>query len=203
MSSISSFLTGTKILEERRSEYNGNLKVVKTWGMGTYIQANGLTQSGGIVEKIWKQTLRKIHNSKFIIHNSLILGLGGGTAAKLIRNFWPEAKIVGVEIDPTMIELGKKYLGLDEAKVDIKIMDANKFKLGSYNLVIVDTYFGDKYVDLIKSDLLKSKIVVFNRLYYGNNKVEAVKFGKKLKRIFGRVDCFYPEANLMFFCYNS
>ena len=45
-------MLGIKILEERESKYNGHLRVVKTLGMGIYIQADGLTQSGGIVERI-------------------------------------------------------------------------------------------------------------------------------------------------------
>ena len=55
---------GIKILEESESKYNGHLKVVRSLGLGTYIQANGLTQSGGIVETFWRQTLKKIQNSK-------------------------------------------------------------------------------------------------------------------------------------------
>lgn len=68
-------MIGTKIFEERRSKFNGNLRVVKSFGLGIYIQANGLTQSGGIVEKFWDQTLRKIKNEK--PKNVLVLGLGG------------------------------------------------------------------------------------------------------------------------------
>ena len=191
---------GTKILEERTSKYNGNLKVVKTFGMGTYIQVNGLTQSGGIVEQIWRATLNKLGNEE--MENCLILGLGGGTLAKLLRKKYPDAKITGVEIDPMMIELGKKYLRLDDFNIDIKIQDANKFKLKGYDLVIIDTYLGDKYVDLLDDDLLESKIVIFNRLFYGDKKEEALKFGKKLERLFNKVDVYYPTANLMYICYN-
>jgi len=191
---------GTKILETRRSKYNGDVKVLKTWGMGTYIQCNGLTQSGGIVEQIWKSTLKKIKSNDF--NKILILGLGGGTLAKLLRKKYPSAKITGVEIDPIMIELGKKYLRLDDFNVDIKIQDADSFKLKGYDLVIIDTYLGDKYVDLFNKDLLESKVVVFNRLFYGNKKKEALKFGKKLERLFKKVDVYYPTANLMYICYN-
>ena len=191
---------GTKILETRRSKYNGDVKVLKTWGMGTYIQCNGLTQSGGIVEQIWKSTLKKIKSNN--IENILILGLGGGTLAKLLRKKYPSAKITGVEIDPIMIELGKKYLRLDDFNVDIKIQDADSFKLKGYDLVIIDTYLGDKYVDLFNKDLLESKVVVFNRLFYGNKKKEALKFGKKLERLFKKVQVYYPTANLMYICYN-
>jgi spermidine synthase len=206
---------GTKVLEEKKSKYNGHLRVVKTLGMGTYIQADGLTQSGGIVEQIWKSTLRKLHNSKFIIHNSLILGLGGGTVAKLIKKYWPEAKITGVDIDPIIVELGRKYLGLGKIDVDTKIVDAQNFLASlitirdRFDLVVVDLYNGDKfpekfetenYVQLMRTVLSSNGMAVFNRLYYGDKRPQAVKFGRKLEKIFGRVEWFYPEANVMLIC---
>ena len=129
-------MLGTSVLEERESEYNGHLKVVRTFGMGNYIQAEGLTQSGGIVESIWKSALKQVKEKE--VNSILILGLGGGTLAKLLRKKYPNAKITGVEIDPIMIELGKKYLDLDKYDIDIKIEDTNKFKFDEYDLVIVD-----------------------------------------------------------------
>ncbi len=190
-------MLGTKILEERESKYNGHLKVVKTLGMGTYIQAGGLTQSGGIVETIWKSTLKQIKDNS---ENILILGLGGGTLAKLLRKKYPKAKITGVEIDPIMIELGKKYLDLDKYNIDIKIVDANKFKIEKYDLLIVDTYFGDKVAEIAGSDPAMAEITVFNRLYFGDKRPDTVRFGNNLEKIFKKVTWFYPEANLMFIC---
>jgi len=189
---------GTKILEEKDSKYNGHIRVLKTLGMGTYIQCDGLTQSGGIVEQIWKSTLKKIKSNDF--NKILILGLGGGTAAGLIRKKYPNAKIIGVEIDPIMIELGKKYLRLDDFNIDIKIEDAKKSKIGGNDLVIIDTYLGDKFIEISKSGPAMAKLTVFNRLYYGDKKKEALEFGEKLKKIYEKVETFYPTANVMFFC---
>lgn len=196
-----------KILEERKSEFNKNVKVVRSLGYGTYIQVSGLTQSGGIVESIWKETLRKIKKEK--IKSVLILGLGGGTVAKLVKKYWPESKIVGVEIDTAMIELGKKYLGLKD--IEIIIQDAygyiknNKEK---YDLVIVDLYIGDEFPKKFEEEgflklLTKNKLVIFNRLYYGDKRKEAIKFGNKLGMIFSKINWFYPQANLMFICWNQ
>lgn len=208
-------MIGTKILEEKKSKYNGDLRVVKTFGMGTYIQSGGLTQSGGIVETIWKQTLRHLKSEKQKIKKVLILGLGGGTVAKLIRKKYPEAKITGVEIDPVMIELGKKYLELDD-ETKIKIQDAFDYlshlsnsKPEFFDLIIIDLYNGDKfpkqfetedYIHLVGLHLSRSGTAIFNRLYYGDKRPQAVKFGNKLKKYFGNVEWFYPEANLMFLC---
>lgn len=198
-------MLGTKILEERDSKFNGHLKVVRTFGMGNYIQAEGLTQSGGIVESIWKSTLKQIKEKE--INSILILGLGGGTLAKLLRKKYSNAKITGVEIDPLMIELGRKYLDLDKYDIDIKIEDTNKFKFDEYNLVIVDMYSGDNFPKEFENEeflkkLSKFPIVIINRLYYGDKRPDTVRFGNKLEKIFKKVVWHYPEANLMFICNN-
>lgn len=202
------FLSGTKVIEEVDSPINGKIRVVKSLGFGTYIQVDNLTQSGGVVYEVWWNTLRKITHYPLSINHCLILGLGGGSAAKLVKKFWPEAKITGVDIDPVMVELGKKYLGL--SKINVVIEDAKKFVTNckeKYDLVLVDTYLGDKYPKKFESDeflksvrrlLFNGGIAVFNRLYFGEKRPKAVKFGKKLEKVFGKVEYVYPEANIMF-----
>ena len=202
-------MLGTKILEERKSEYNGNIKVVRSLGFGTYILVGGLTQSGGIVTDIWRNTLRKIYNSGFKIQTVLILGLGGGTVAKLVGKYWPKSKVTGVEIDRVMVELGEKYLVIGNVKVIIG--DAYEFIKKNkeiYDLVIVDLYIGDKFPEKFEEEeflrkLTKNKLVVINRLYFGEKRKEAVVFGNKLEKIFMNVEWFYPPANVMFLCYNK
>lgn len=199
-------MLGTRILEERKSKFNGNLRVVKSFGLGTYIQSDGLTQSGGIVETFWKQTLKKVKNSS-TVSRVLVLGLGGGTIIKLIKNNWPDAKITGVDIDPLIVELGRKYLGLNGANLQIKIQDAAKPISGLFDLVIVDLYQGDKYPKKFEDrEFLKMlsshKLVIFNRLYYKEKKTEAEKFGQKLKKVFKKVESFFPITNIMFICSN-
>lgn len=200
-------MLGIKVLEERKSKFNGDIKVVRSLGFGTYIQVNGLTQSGGIVETFWNETLRKLRKEK--LNNILILGLGGGTVAKLIRKYWPKSEIIGVEIDPVMVELGTRYLALDTSKTKIIIQDAFDYCLmpNVYDLVIVDLYAGDEFPKKFEQEeflkrLTKNKLVIFNRLYFREKRKEAVKFGNKLEKIFRKVEWFYPQANLMFFCYN-
>ncbi len=204
MTSFSSFTMGSKVLDETKSKFNGNIKVLKTFGLGTYIQVDGLTQSGGIVESIWKSTLKMIKNEN--IKSILILGLGGGTVAKLSQKIWPEAKITGIDIDPVIVELGKKYLDLKNVRV--KIGDAYNFNTKGYDLVIVDVYKGFDYPEKFEDEkflkkLSKNKLVIFNRLYFGDKRPNAVKFGLKLKKNFPKVEYFYPEANLMFICSNE
>lgn len=195
-------------MEEIDSPINGRIKVVKSLGLGTYIQVDNLTQSGGVVYEVWRTVLKKISHQPLTVNHCLILGLGGGSAAKLVKKFWPEAEITGIDIDTVMVELGKKYLGLSQ--INVVIGDAKKFVTNckeKYDLVLVDTYLGDKFPKKFESDeflksvrrlLFNGGIAVFNRLYFGEKRPEAVKFGKRLEKVFEKVKYVYPEANIMF-----
>ena len=225
MNKISNFLAGIKVLEEVDSPINGKLTVIKSIAFGTYIQAGGLTQSGGIVKWIWDKTLKKVKNeatasqTTLKVQNCLILGLGGGSLVELTYKYWPDAKITAVDVDESIVELGKKYLGLEAQKTEIIIADAfdslnkqnskDKRLNSRYDLILIDLYNGDKYPDkfetenyleLVKSHLTNEGVAVFNRLYYDEKRPQAVKFLKKLEKIFSNVDVYYPEANVMFVC---
>src|SRR4030043_1515061 len=117
MINFGSLLTGTKILDEVDSPINGKITVLKSVGLGTYLQVGGCTKSGGILVDIWKSAVKKIHERKPAVNSCLILGLGGGTVAKLVMKNWPDAVITGVDFDPVIVELGKKYLGLGGVRV--------------------------------------------------------------------------------------
>lgn len=200
------------ILDEQVSAVNGKLTVVWEIGLGKHIKVGGITQSGGVVELIWKNTLKKIRNQKRVFQKILILGLGGGSIAKVSRKFWPGSQITGVEIDPLIVELGNKHLGLAKIGVKVKIDDALEFCKeckDKFDLICIDTYVGDqfpkkfedeKFLKLILKLLNKNGIAVFNRLYYGEKRPQAVRFGKKLEGIFPKVLWHYPEANVMFIC---
>jgi len=213
------FLIGTKVVEEHDSFVNGTIKVIKSLGFGTYIQVGGLTQSGGVVTDVWRTTLRKVKSKKEKVKGCLILGFGGGSAAGLVRKYWPEAKITGVDIDSVMVELGRKYLGLKDYKTEIVIADAYGFcrklktKNGKFDLILVDTYCGDIFPKKFESDsfirlifklLSKEGIAVFNRLYYGEKRSQAMRLMKKLGGVIGEKNVMplYPQANIMFICKN-
>jgi len=218
MGKLIDFLSGTKVLEKVKSPINGEIEVIRSLAFGTYIQVANLTQSGGILFDVWKKPLKKVAGSKKQVASVLILGLGGGTVVKLVKKFWPEAKITGVDLDPIMIELGKKYLGLDEKVVEISISDAFNF-LATYDsqhttkfdLILIDLYVGDdfpkkfeseNYIQLVRTVLASGGIAIFNRLYYGEKRPEAMRFAAKLEAVFPKVKYFHPEANVMFLCYN-
>ncbi len=215
MNRAGDLLGGRKVLAEVESPINGKLTVIRDLAWGIYLKADGTTQSGGVVRDVWKSTLKKLKKQIPNVKTCLILGLGGGSAAKLVRKFWPEAQITGVEIDPIMIKLGKKYLGLDKTKTEIIIQDAFEFctvhssLLTDYDLILIGIYVGDRmpekfeqkrFLQLVSSLLNKGGVAVFNRLYYGEKRPQSARFGEKLEKFFPRVKAITPEANIFFVC---
>lgn len=208
------WLEGRQVLSRVNSPINGELVVVRDLAFGTYIHGGGLPQSGGLAEAIWRSSLNKFE-SDFVPTSILIVGLGGGSIAKISRKKWLDAKITGVDIDEVIVELGKKYMKLDQSNVEIHIKDAEDFikeKIATdtkYDLVCFDTYvkqdFPEKFETLafikhVKSLLAKDGRVVFNRLYGPEERNAAIDFEKTLEKVFGKVDRLFPEANIMFVC---
>lgn len=207
--------TGSRVLEEVDSAINGKIKVIQSIAWGNFVQVGNLTQSGGVLADVWRHTLKKVKHQKLDVKSCLILGLGGGSAARLVKKHWPDAKITGVELDPVMVDLGMKYIGLKATDVDIKVKDALLFckkeiKEGKkYDLILIDIYVGDKipemfegedFIKNVKELLITNGTAVFNRLCYDQKRGEALFFGKKLEKIFSSVVTVYPAANVMFVC---
>jgi spermidine synthase len=215
MGKLENFLSGAKILEEVESPINGRLTVMRDLAWGVHIQADGVTQSGGVAEKVWHASLKETKKIKPEVKKCLILGLGGARVVKVIKKYWPEIAITGVEIDQTMVDLGKKYMGLKESEVKIVIEDAMKFvkrqtkKREKYDLILVDMYVGDtvpekfvipSFYKMTKELLEDNGVVIINRLYYGEKRKLADRTHEDLKRIFPKVTTVFPEANIMFIC---
>lgn len=76
--------------------------------------------------------------------DALILGMGTGTFAKQVRYYFPDIKTEGVEIDPAIDALAKKYFDLTDDDARVYINDGRTFlKTGDarmYDLIMVDAY---------------------------------------------------------------
>lgn len=143
------------------------------------------------------------------------MGLGGGGIAKIVRKNWPNVKITGVDIDPVIVDLGKKYLGLRETETEIIIKDAYEYCAKckilntKYDLICVDIYVGNEvpekfqkedFLELVLKLLDPEGIAVFNRLYYDEKRKIARDFERKLEKVFSEVTPVYPQANVLFVC---
>ena len=76
--------------------------------------------------------------------NMLVIGNAGGTIARMYGLFYPGVAIDGVEIDPTVTEAGRRFLGLgDNPRLHVYTADGRPFLERThkrYDLIVVDAY---------------------------------------------------------------
>ena len=73
-----------------------------------------------------------------------ILGNAAGTTARALGVFYPDARVDGVELDPAVSRVGRKYFGMDDnPRLTVHDADARPFLRRTderYDLIIVDAY---------------------------------------------------------------
>jgi spermidine synthase len=78
------------------------------------------------------------------IERVAILGNAGGTVARAFGQFYPRAAIDGVELDPAVSDVGRRYFGLeDNPRLHVHTADARPFLRRTderFDLIIVDAY---------------------------------------------------------------
>lgn len=109
----------------------------------------------------------------------LALGLGGGSAARIVRALSPEAELVGIEIDPDVIAVARQHFALDALDIEIRVEDALTFLKSDrrgYDLILEDIFIGRGDAvhkpdwiphpahDLARSRLRKGGILVSNTI---------------------------------------
>lgn len=75
----------------------------------------------------------------------LLLGLGGGSVARIARALAPAARIVGVELDPAVIAAARSHFELDALELEIVQGDARAFletARDRFDAVIDDVFVG-------------------------------------------------------------
>src|SRR5918992_504979 len=73
-----------------------------------------------------------------------ILGNAAGTTARALAVYYPEAEIDGVELDPAVSDVGRRYFGMGEnPRLTVHDEDARPFLRSTderYDLIVVDAY---------------------------------------------------------------
>jgi len=193
-----------------QSRINGTITVEKFLGKNR-ITVGGCWQSGEHAERITKAMLQTVPQPAERIKNILVLGVGGGSMINVINLFYPKAHITGIEIDPVMIAMGKKYLHLSKASsLDIVIEDAREFvktwKRSTFDLIFLDLYVGcEEPAFLVTKDFLTNiqKIVgkkgsfVCNASNLPVNKRRTEMLIVQLRQTFAKVAVFHLPPNVI------
>jgi spermidine synthase len=77
--------------------------------------------------------------------SALLLGLGGGSAARILRALDPDLRIVGVEASREVLRAARRWLDLDRLGIEVVEADAHEYlrrARGRHDLVIEDIFVG-------------------------------------------------------------
>jgi spermidine synthase len=104
-----------------------------------------------------------------------VLGNAGGTTARAFGRFYPRTEIDGVELDPTVTDVGFRFFGMaDNPRLHVHDADARPFLRSTsnrYDLVFVDAYrppyvpfylATEEFFRLVRSRLEPGGIVALN-----------------------------------------
>lgn len=183
------------------SKINGRIKVKEFFGK-RQIYVDDFLQSGQVLERMWEEVLSVVISQLSAVRSCLVLGVGGGTVIKIIKKYYPEVKIIGIEVDKVMIEIGKKYLDLSNDK-DLELIIADAFdwvkkreKKKYFDLIIVDMFIGRKNVAFLQgrnflADLKKiissDGLIIVNTDFSKGKAGDVEKFVAEYKPIFDNI----------------
>ena len=77
------------------------------------------------------------------LHRVGIIGLAGGTIAHQFTKVYGPVAIDGVEIDPTIVDVGRQYFGMNEPNLHVHVEDGRTYLATTqekYDVVAVDAY---------------------------------------------------------------
>jgi spermidine synthase len=104
-----------------------------------------------------------------------ILGNAAGTTARALGVYYPTVAIDGVELDPAVSRVGRRYFGMDEiSRLEVHDADARPFLRATdetYDLIVVDAYHQPyvpfylatrEFFELVNEHLAPGGIVALN-----------------------------------------
>lgn len=195
-----------RVVARYSSPINRDIRVLEEKGKYKLL-VNGSRQSGEYILNLWQQALCQfgiIPSPE--VRSILVLGVGGGTVIHLLHALYPDASITGVDMDKEMINIGKKYFGLDKVKgLALIVSDAKEFvrdaaaKKKQWDMVVVDLFVGaaipafvgeERFIRDLKRIMAPKGILLINYLHEREYRALATLLLCKLKKIFRSVkDC--------------
>ncbi len=215
MKRLLSYLIPQKIAEFK-TPFNSYIRI-NDEGSARKLLVNGSPQSGNYIDVLWSAAFGAFDiASRMNVKNILVLGTAGGTVIHKVHNLFPHARITGVEIDPVMIDIGKKYFDLGTIK-ELRFVhaDAKEFvtsevkKKHVYDLIIADMSFGRVIPEFLTTSLfigkMKSLVTPYGSIVI--NYLRELEYGKKselfmktLQNFFSIVRDHVIYRNRFFFC---
>jgi spermidine synthase len=147
------------------------------------------------------------------VHSILEIGFGGGSTASYLHHFLPNVAITSVELDPTVVELAKKYFGVhEEPGFQIVNRDGRIFldeHKDRYDIILIDAYRGPfvpfhlltkEFYQIVRDHLAEGGVVA------QNIEPSTMLFDSAVKTInavFPEIDFYSADGNIVTIAYPS
>lgn len=202
-----------EVIYESSSEYNDSIQVLKVndvlkLSVDNFVQS--LSKNSKSARRLcWGQAVEIIEKETTDVemNSILVLGMGGATMQHMLREVFPKAHLVSVEIDPEIVNIARKFFDLDSLENhEVIVEDALRFVVEpeehgieqqSFDVVVVDTVFGDEFPDLgksgnflaaVKKMLIPGGLILFNRMYLDEHQESANTFVEYVENFFQDVE---------------
>jgi len=198
------------IIFRASTRYNRDVRVVEEKGTNKLL-VNGSRQSGEYIKELWEHAFRSF-GLPSNIQNILVLGVAGGTVIHLLHAMYPDAKITGVDIDKTMIDIGKKYFGLGSVPgLSLVTDDAKNYIQNNrkqWDMIVIDLFVGasippfvgeETFLLQMKKYLSSKGNILINYLYELEYKRLSEIFMLKLQKLFTEVHDYTIYYNRFFY----
>jgi spermidine synthase len=147
------------------------------------------------------------------VNSVLEIGFGGGRTSWYLHRFLPDVKVTSVELDPTVVELSRKYFGVkDEPNFQVVNRDGRIFLNESkdrYDIILIDAYRGPfvpfhlltkEFYQLVKDHLAEGGVVA------QNVEPSTMLFDSAVKTVnavFPQLDLYPAEGNVVVVAYDG
>lgn len=204
-----------QVIETIPSEINNTITVDVYHGkLRTLV--NNIPQSSVSERKLLQHAFDRGDMQCSKLKNVLLLGLGVGSMVEEIRRRNKNCTIVGVDIDPQMIEIGKKYFDLKTySNLNIIVSDAysllEKRSLNqTFDLIISSLYIGGdtpkqlqstQFVTTVHDHLTTDGVYIANYSNLPNYKKQSHQYFVKVKKVFHKSKKILFNQNMLIIGY--
>src|ERR1700761_2845779 len=147
------------------------------------------------------------------VHSILEIGFGGGRTSWYLHKFLPDVPVTSVELDPTVLELAKKYFGIkEEPNFHVANRDGRLFLQESkdkYDIILIDAYRGPfvpfhlltkEFYQIVKDHLADGGVVAQN-VEPSTMLFDAA--AKTINAVFPQLDFYMAEGNIVTVAYDG
>lgn len=200
-----------KVVERRSSAKNPALEVALRNGRRVLDSARVNYSFGGL-HAAFADVFQELEVKRRAPQTALVLGLGAGSIPELLSAYQRPPQTVGVEWDPEVVDLGRRYFGLDDhAFLEVVVGEAAAFMRENerrFDLICVDLFQDalvppaaetPAFLRALEAALTENGLLIFNRINIDADTCRSTaQFGEKFLAVFPNMFVYKTLVNEFF-----